>query len=46
MDCDLVKENDDFKNILAQCFKKDYHDRPTAEHLFQDQFFAKHTSFT
>ena len=45
MDCDLIKENDDFKKILAKCFQKDYHNRPTAEELFEDPFFAQFTSY-
>lgn len=34
VDCELIKENVTFKNILKQCFHIDYKSRPTAEDLY------------
>ena len=44
LDCDLINENEIFKQTLKECFRIDYKERPSAEALFESPFFAKYTT--
>ena len=36
---DLIEDDDDFRKLLERCFDRDYHKRPTAFELAEDEFF-------
>ena len=43
-DIDMIQESPEFRAILDKCFQKDYTQRPTADQLFKDPFFAEFTT--
>ena len=40
---DMINESPAFRKILERCFLKDYTQRPSADDLFYDPFFAEYT---
>lgn len=43
LDCDLILEDPNLKKLLSKCFNFDYKKRPSAEDIFDDEFFIGYT---
>ena len=41
---DLIEDFKGFRTLLERCFEKDYHKRPTATELTEDDFFKEYIS--
>jgi serine/threonine protein kinase len=39
---DLIEDYKEFRSLLERCFDKDYHKRPSANELAEDDFFKEY----